>query len=375
MLSSEICIPVPVVEASPLTDREVGVIANADFFGPYENELHDLFVALDREDRWTDDQEALCSYMEQAWLGGEHGNSPDKDQFRPAQEQAGWRVIAAVGFTRRILPEAGVTVDAAVMIGATDPTNQVTAREFRYVREVLGIQVPSLCVFTGENRARMGADGSVMEIVDRLLQNGGMPQPGSRWLQEQLALARGEKVGLPFKNELALARLCLGTLVNGGHELEPTRIGMALTDLNNPHARLPESLEYTLRGETRRLPARVMMDRHFVAADGMDVTLMNGAAVPREQGIPRHTSRSCFQEHIDRYPVPKNGRLLLVGAQPYGVRIAQEFRDELDTAGRSDVRLDVALAPLRPDMPIQSALGNFASLTRWDIRRKQKMKG
>jgi hypothetical protein len=362
-------------EAAPLTPREVAVIEDADFFKPYQEELHELFVALGRAEFWSDDPERLCEYMEPAWLGGEHGNGKGKDQFTPEQEAAAWPLIHDMGFTRRIPPPAGSVVDDAAMVGATDPTNQVTANEFRVAREVYGVQTPTLRLWTGE-RFRAEGDGTTEEIVARMMQNGGMPAPGSAWLQHQLAVARGEIVGeTAFATETDLGRLCLGTLVDGGNELDPTQVHLALTDLQDPHARLPERIAYTEDGEVRRLPARIFLDRDFATQDGLVITVMNAAAVQRERGLPRHTSNSCINEHIERYPLPQNGSLLLVGSQPYGIRVGQDVRYQLDAAGRSDVQLVLATAPMRPTMALHSALGNFASLTRLDIRRNNKRKG
>jgi hypothetical protein len=361
--------PELVYAEGPVTPREWDVINNADFIEPYEDEVRELFVATGAAEAYTTDDEERCRYMERAWLGTDHLNGKGKVQLTPEQEAAAWSVIDATGHCRRVDPPKNTVVDDSAVIGATAFTNFDRSDQFRRSREELGFVTPSVRLWGGE-RARSAADGPVDDIIAAAFRDDPSAAEATPWAKRQAEFASSDPERA-LDTETALGRISLPRLVEGGGLLVPHRVNLAVTDLKDPHAGVPQAIAYAEDDVTKYTRPRNIVDYHYVAADGLDITVMNAPAVPRINGAPRHTTDSCTQEWARNYPIRQNGRLGLFVSGPYTFRMGLDIRRELNNAGRPDVQIVMAAAPMRRNMPIHAALGTFASLTRLDIRHNR----
>jgi hypothetical protein len=381
----------------PITAEEADVINGAPFLDTAKGDVYDLLVALDRQEYWSDDPRILVKYMLPAWLGKEHGASTEKDQFTAEQRARAWRIFSDSGMLRRIiLPADGMVADEAVVVGGTTPTNYYRQREVHLAIDEQGLQVPRLTQWLGE-RTREGRDGTLEQLLDP-----NWPQPGCNdisqnpWVRHQAAVADWHDANpwaAAFATETAVGRAVSLKLVPGGEGLLPHRIDLPVTDLRNPHGKLPSKMHYWDDGLRRHVPARQVLDYHF-DANGLEIVAMNAAAQEREMGRPRHTTASCTAEWLDRYPPRPNANIVYATSNPHAVRTARVTKQLLREAGRDDINLLVAAAPLvregaiyvdlgeerrgyrNPELPaepaIQIALGEIAAHIARDIKQQSK---
>ena len=92
---------------SGLDSRQQETIRTGRYFDLYKNELRELFVALGRENEWSDNPREMLAYMRAKWIGGEHGNAADKDQFSDEQIEAAIPVLNKLGLLQELRPQDG----------------------------------------------------------------------------------------------------------------------------------------------------------------------------------------------------------------------------------------------------------------------------
>lgn len=350
-------------------ERTSRVITEKRFFESYRTELHDLFVALDREDRWSDNPRNMLSYMRSGWIGAEHGNSTEKDQFTPEQVAAATPILESMGFAKELLPEPGSVFDQTIVVGGTMTANYRRAKLVKGANEQ-GTDLGTEIWMVGQ-RPRESRDGSNEALLSADGVYEGHDVTQNPWLQAKLrqGVFEGDpsaRDGWEF-SETDTAILSLLKVVDPA--LRPGRIDLAVVDADDPNAMLPE----------RRpdAPPRVITDYRYKTQDygsykGHEIILINAAAVERKTGDKvspsRHTTRSSTSEWLKRH-APKHGaKVLYVTGNPHSVRTTQSTYDELKRLGRDDIELVVAGTAPSVDAPIQLYLGEVARLIDNDVK-------
>jgi hypothetical protein len=363
-MSREVAI-IETAPPSPLTDREAELIHTEEYMRLYGDQVKDLMEALGRGDKWSSDPRELQKYVLPAWLGGEHGDSASKDKFTPEQRAAAWPILSDMGLLRRIIAEPDLVVDDAVVVGGTSTANFRREGEVHFNIANNGLKTPSMRLWVGQRFREpvvrgVSRDGTLSELMDPEGRFPGHDLLDNRWVRRHI-IDRPWNAEDPaqamFPTETELGRLMMLKQIEGGADVLPTRIDLAITDLNDPNASLPSSIEYSVDGGHRRMPARVVMDHHFVDQNGMVITVMNAAAQPRDVGPPRHHTKSCTQEWLDRYPPRQGANVLYASGNPHGVRTAQDTYRILQEQGRGDVNLIVVASSLAGSDPIHVQLG------------------
>jgi hypothetical protein len=344
--------------------REAAVITEAKFFEPYKEELRELFTALGREDRWSEDPREMLEYIRTGWIGAEHGNSGAKDQFAPEQEAAALPIFERLGLSGETLPPAGMHFADALVVGGTTQANYRREQVVHRAQGERGITMDRITLWVGQ-RPKEQRDG----IQDELLSPGGRfagnDIMGNPWVQHQLGSREWDAFDpweSRFATETDLGRVTMLKQVPGGGNLQPHRIDLSLTDVRDLNQRLPE--------KRPDAPVRLTTDYRFTSQGGQEIVIMNAAAVSRGEGRPsRHTTASSAIEWLERHAPPENARVLFVSSNPHTLRTAQDVYQILQERGRGDIQLVVAGASAPPNAPIQLFLGEVGRLIDNDVRR------
>jgi|GEM_PF-3294905 hypothetical protein len=343
--------------ALAIDERQQAVINEARFFEPYKEELENLFGALGRESEWSDDPSGLVDYIRPGWIGFEHGNSTEKDQFTTEQSAAAMLLLHKLGLVQETLPPDSVHFNRAIDVGGT---LQADVRRGGVIHKAVtehGVIIDVIDKWDGQ-RPRESRDGTNKEIFATDGRFAGYDIYNNSWVRE--ALVRGDFHG----NEWALTEAQLGRIAMlklwGGHLL-PHRVNLELLDKNNPHqiVRKPEP----------GVPARIVKSHEFVTDEGQLITIQNAAAVSRGDAPSRHTTRSSAIEWLQNNDIPQNAQVLFVSSNPHTLRTAQDTHAVLQEQGRGDIQLVVAGASAPAGAPIQLFLGEVGRLIDNDVKR------
>src|SRR5271154_1295422 len=102
--------------------REQEVITHARFFEPYKEDLKELVGILYPNAvegdglQWSDDPRDMLPHIRERWIGREHSNSPDKDQFTEEQFAAAAPILARMGLFGETLPAPNTEFDDAIVL-------------------------------------------------------------------------------------------------------------------------------------------------------------------------------------------------------------------------------------------------------------------
>lgn len=342
-----------------LDEREAAVIKEARYFEPYKNELHELFKALGREAQWSEDptNQEFLSYMQRGWIGNEHGNSTEKDQFTPDQIGAAMPILERLGLTSELLPAPGTQVDQTIIVGGTTTANYRRTQLIDKATDQ-GIEVGDVICWYGQ-RPRESRDGTNEELVSTEGKYAGENITDNPWYKAYM------KEALNSDDPWALIETDFGRIalnkVSGG-SLKPYKIELPVVEVNGKDTGIAKGRP--------DVPNRDVLDYHFVTNKGIDVTLMNVAAVDRGEGRPsRHTTESCTVEWLERHAPAQNAKVMYVTGQPHSLRTAQDTYKILQKHGRGDIQLVVAGTDPVAGQPIQFYLGEVARLINNDVKR------
>ena len=331
------------------------------WFDDHRQRLHELFVALDKSDAWSEDPAVLIEHTLPRWLGKEHGSVGDKEPFTDEQIARARPILAALGLTHGIDPPRD-RYDEVVVLGAAGIGLH---RRLELVR-TSGVQAQRLTVLAGL-RPHIGAEGDGRDgRIGELLATDGRfaPAPGwqpparLRYLAELLAEAgvdedRAAQVLVP--SETDLARLLL---TKQWPNAKLRRIVPATT----PHA--VENKEFGQRTITRYEwggPPQLPL-----------LSIINGAPVVREHGPIRPTTRSTLTEWLALAPPDPGPRhVLFVVNQPHLGRIGLVVHEQLSDVGPATTFDLAGCAPLT-DVGIHLLLGEIPA--RMDLERRRNLR-
>lgn len=317
-----------------------GTVEEQPFFDQHADELHELFVALDREAEWRDSPEELLPYTQELWVGQDHGNGAEKDQFEPGQEAAAMAVMQRLGFSREILPQPG-DYEQIVIVGGLMRVNRERLAFARQLLETRDVETSRLVFWAGQ-RLRDARDDAQLDDMDIA----GLSADG--WVRGELAKDGTADWRGRFATETELARLAY------------------LESFGPVQAVMGRAADAADGGRTEGVPDRQVSSYTFLAPDRPRFKLMNCAAVERTGGSPRHTTRSCAAEWLEETPPSDGARVLVVAGNPHGLRNLRDIRSVARSAGRPDVDLSVCGPAADPDASIQLYLGEIGRLLYMD---------
>ncbi len=344
-------------------ERERAVVEYGRFFHPYKQDLKGLFIALGREDEWSEDPREMLPYLREKWIGIEHGNHVTKDQFTPEQVTAARPYLEAMGLTSAQRPRRNAHFDQVVIGGGTMLTNY---RRVGFVDELIdmGIQIDKLVFWLGR-RPATDRDGTGKELLATSGRLAGRSIKGNPWVKE--LIKRG---ALKMRSTLKLTETDLGRMailkVFGGM-LMPYRVDLSALNEKHKRADLLDSIE--------RMPEEYVTDYYFNTNDGLEIVLLNGKSVSRGIGPdgkprpPRPTTTSTTMEWLERHSPPKHGKVLYVTGNPHTLRMAQDSYAVMRAMGRGDIDLQMAGIEPYEGMDIHIYLGEIARLIDNDVQR------
>jgi hypothetical protein len=315
------------------------------FFDVYKSELETLFQALGRSQEWRDNPVDLLPYTQPNWVGKEHGNSVEKDQFSEEQCAAAARMFPKLGMSQEFLPAAG-SFEQVIIVGGMMRVNR-ERMQFTHALLESGRIATDKVVFWAGQRLREERDDQHVAHVD-------MSQLGNNlWVKQQLARSDAGSPWLrSFATETELAQLAY---------LE-----------HHPEAHLNHS-QIGFAPRIATVPQRTVAYQTFSADASPDFTLMHCAAVaPERPGAPvRHTSASCAREWLQSVAPEGPANVLMVSGNPHTLRNARELTSIIHEAGRDDLKVSVCGPAASPKATTQLILGESARLLYMDAMTPQ----
>jgi hypothetical protein len=312
----------------------------------HRDDLRALFTVL--QESWQSDDPALVRYMEERWLGAEHGPGVSKRVFDEKTKDAAWPLLRTLEVVDRADPPRD-QYDQVVVMGAAGIG---LYRRLEVVRQS-GIRAASLTVLAGlrphSGLARDGALGELLEPEGRFAAADGWTPPPRLIYQAGLLAEAGvdplTAAQIVTPSETDLARLILGKHWPDS-QLESVTVDRVQVGVQNELGRRDIAVEtYTASGPIPLL------------------RILNGAAVRRDaDGVARParpTSRSTIQEWASTL-LGTAQNILVVVNQPHLSRVHLDVLDELARAGHSGLSVDVAGAPaLRDSADLNLLLGEI----------------
>jgi len=318
--------------------------------------LRELFHVLQADVHWSDDPETLVRWMEQNWLGAEHGRQAGKPVFDDDMQRDARPLLAELGFTGRVEPP-GSTYDEVIVLGAAGAGLH---RRLELVR-TSGIHAAGLTVLAGlRPHERQRRDGGLAELLSpegRFAAAPGWTTPPQLQHAQMLLHDAGVEddylaAAITFPAETDLAELLLIKQWPGAH--------VSTTVHGPPHPVTNElgQRPWALRTWTSEGPLPVLR-------------VLSGAPVERaatsgEPRPPRPTTASTFDEWlvlIGENTSPQ--RVLAVVNQPHLQRVREQLTGILR---RRDcpITLDVAGCETLSDVDIVLVLGEIPASIRTD---------
>lgn len=345
-------------------ERELEVVREARFFEPYKKELKELFVALDREDQWSDNPEDMLSYMRAGWIGQEHGNSTEKDQFSDEEVAAALPILESIGLTTELLPDPDEKFDQTIVVAGTTTANYRRFQLTATAREN-GTDLGEEIWLVGQ-RPREARDGTNDALLNTDGPYTGFDYSDNPWAKYAKKMIEESSEGGDDTwkfTETETARVALLKVID--EKLQPNRIDLNVIAVNGKYLSAPIPPEGA--------PSVDATDYYFQTEDGHDIVLMNAAAVERKNGDkilpPRHTTASATKEWLERHPPKKGAKVLYVTGNPHSLRTTQDTYKVLVDMERDDIELVVAGTTPAANTPIQTYLGEVARLIDNDCKR------
>jgi hypothetical protein len=324
------------------------------FYDNQRDNLRSLFEVLGRQKQWSEDLDGLVDYTQATWVGAEHDDAT-KDSYTEEQEAAAKPILKTMGMYDEQLPEPGQTFDQLAVIGGLMSANYRRLKFLEHLQASQHFSLSGPVVFWAGQRLRVAreADGQT-DLVDPAGRYPGYEVADNAWVKRQMA--RPWEADSPweraFSTETELARLAVHKVY--GPDLQPHRITIDI----EPKSKLPT------------VASRNVRDSRFMLPGDQELILMNGAAIARK-GENRHTTASCAEESFEFYPLPENGRVLLLTGNPHTLRTTRVVKTVLEEAGREDVEV----VPLGTSAPAHASvpyvLGEVGMLLYEDQRRLQ----
>lgn len=212
-------------------DRELAVVREARFFEPYKKELKELFAALGREDMWSDNPRDILPYVRAGWIGQEHGNSVDKDQFTDEQTVAALALLQDLGFASEQLPNEGDAFEQTVIVAGTTTANYRREGLVLQAREN-GVDIGTEVWLVGQRprEARDGTNEALLGSEGIYAGNDLTEIPEAAHARRIIEESSGEGAD-PWKfTETETARLVFQKLIDPS--LKPHRYDLNLVEVN-----------------------------------------------------------------------------------------------------------------------------------------------
>jgi hypothetical protein len=294
---------------------------SGNYLSHHRDRIRRLFGLLDEpwDEQFERDPVALVRWMEQHWLGGEHGPGETKRAFTAAEQDAVWPLLGEFGLVDRLEPSR-CAYDEVVVLGAAGIG---IYRRLGLVRES-GVTASRLTVLAGQRpHSGLSRDGD----LDELLAEDGRFGAAAGWrppagLEEVARILRdagldaltAARAAVP--SETDLARLLLGK-----HWPELRLLGVRPA---------PDRQEVVNELGFRSV---AWEDYGGVPAFGT-VQLLDAAPVKRwsssgEELAARPTSRSQLREWAQALDGRPPDSLLVVVNQPHLARVRLDVEDEV----------------------------------------------
>jgi hypothetical protein len=299
---------------------------NAEFMATQADNLESLFSALGRQHEWTDDLDELVDYTQIKWVGSEHGNTADKDQFSPEQEGQALEVLASMGFKHEILPEAG-NYEQIVVVGGLMRVNR---QRLDFLKKQLqsGLVNTDKVVFWAGQRPRDQREDAELRAVDlKVLSH-------HDWIRQEAVKPVQPGASSRFASETDLARL----------------------------AYLEQFPEASLQASD------IPNLNNYSVQNFPNFSLLDAPKVSRPQGPSRHTTASCTSQWLDLMPPQAEAKILLIAGNPHSQRSLKEVEQAAANVERSDIEFKVSGPAANPKASVQLYLGEVGRLLYMDAQ-------
>ncbi|HEY5442549.1 MAG TPA: hypothetical protein VIJ68_03355 [Candidatus Saccharimonadales bacterium] len=306
------------------------------FFDTHRDDLYELFVALDRERQWADGPAELLPYTQAKWVGREHGNSVEKDQFTSESEEAAQEIFTRIGLRGEVLPPKD-SYEQAVIIGGMMRVNRERTGFTKQLLDEGRIKTKQIVFWAGQ-RARERRDDAEVSKMDMAALS------ANAWVRDELSLS-----SVPGKESFAT-------------ETHLTRL--AYLEAFGPQAVLKATSLRTEQGEAASYTLKT--------DDYPDFVLMNCQAVVRARGPARHTTVSCAAEWLETVAPRVASKVLLVAGNPHTLRNARDIQAVIRHQDRADIDLSVCGPAAAPNASIQLFLGEIGRLLYTDVQLQQQ---
>lgn len=299
---------------------------SGDYLTHHLDRVQRLFDLLGEpwDPAFDEDHAELVRWMEQHWLGGEHGPGASKRTFTTAEQDAVWPVLGELGLIDRLEP-ARHEYDEVLVMGAAGIGIH---RRLGLVRET-GVTARRLTMLAGQRpHSGLDRDGDLDELLAAegrfAAAAGWRPPPG---LEHVANILRG--AGL---DALTAARAAVPS---------ETDLARLLLRKHWPDLRLIGVRPATdLQEFVNELGVRSVAWEEYAGASAFGtVQLLDAAPVERRSGsgealAARPTSRSQLREWVGALNGRSPGSLLVVVNQPHLSRVRFDVEDELALLGR-----------------------------------------
>lgn len=294
--------------------------SESTYLQAHRQTLGELFAALGETMPPDDDQ--LVRWMEQRWLGAEHGPGAEKPTYPADALDQAWPLLQRLDLVDRVNPR-GTEYDEVVVMGAAGIG---LYRRLGLVRDS-GVRAKQLTVLAGQRPhsglARDGALDEYLEAESRFRAAEGWTVPAGLDRQRELL----EKAGI---EPLVAAQVVV-----------PTETDMArlLLQRHWPAARLSSVvIEREPQTVINELGARTFIWEYFEGTSTLpSMRLLNSAPVQRRDGagneLPaRPTGRSSVREWLEPWGSDAPSSVLVVVNQPHLSRVANDVYSEMEAA-------------------------------------------
>ncbi|MCU1484389.1 MAG: hypothetical protein JWN67_1135 [Actinomycetia bacterium] len=327
------------------------------WFDLHRERLRELFRVLGISDHWSDDLGQLVRWMEETWLGAEHGRQSGKPVYTPADRDAALPLLTEMGLVGAVEPPAD-RYGEIVVLGAAGIGLH---RRLGLVRSS-GVTADGLTVLAGlRPHEQQERDGGLDELLDaggRFAAAPGWGVPALLARQRDLLAAAGiddqhaaAAVVLPSETDLAELLLL---------KQWPEAVAVSTTHAP-PHPVVNELGQRAWALRTWRAEGQVSTLR-----------LLNGTPVERRgsDGSPRPsrpTTRSTFAEWMALVAADTSpSSILAVVNQPHLGRVRLQLRSQLADGDLAGVHLDVAGCATLAEVDLVLVLGEIPAWIRAD---------
>ena len=331
--------------------------SDSNYLQEHRQTLASLFDALGEP--MPQDDERLIRWMEQRWLGAEHGPGAEKPRYSSARVELAWPLLAQLGLVDRVDP-IRTQYEEVVVMGAAGIG---LYRRLGLVRDS-AISARTVSVLGGQRpHSGLSRDGSLDEYLDAA----GRFRAADGWSPPPALVHQHELLTRAGVEGLLAAQIAV-----------PSETDMARLHLQKhwPNARLSSVvIDNGRQPVVNELGPRTFVWEYYQRPSAIEsFRLLNSAPVQRNDGagknLPaRPTSRSSIREWLDAWGENTPSSLLVVVNQPHLARVANDVHAEMGWAAGVAPTLEVVgCEVLKESVDVNLVLGEIPARINSELR-------